>query len=394
MRHRLRRRSLSQAAGWRPLALIGPLALLLLHALIAAPSGEATSAQEAIGFLNQQRAANGIAPLALDQSQLRSECTPENHHVASGSTSWSASDSPWSIAPFHQGFLYDPNAQSAAYGEYPTFGSSPGPWACMWFTWDFSVPSPTGAPAFYAFTDERGPSAVAPSVDASESPVTPAEVVGAENPTGPNLLVYALGIGANPTIAAASLTTDRGQPVAIRWVDGTSTYNGQAVEFAWRGVIVPVNPLDPLTGYHAHVTWRGNSGELFDQDFDFTTREGEPTPRIRPHLRLKRAVQRHGRILIRVHADQVLLGRKAQLSIAKLARRCGTTIGGDGKLHHVCLWAGQGRKHKGKLALRQGTTISAPQPGFRHWVIAGVKTKPFKIGGQRYAAARDHLTLR
>jgi hypothetical protein len=327
-------------------------------AFSAAPA-LATSAEEAVAFLNQQRAANGIPPVPLDQSLLRPECTMENHHVASMAvTAWSATASPWSGGPLHQSILYDPTATGAAYGEFaefksnnPSFPSTPGPWACMWFTWNAEAAAAPGAfgtkagaaaqPAFYAFVSERGPSAVPAQEVSYEWPGAPAEMVGLPQgaTTGPNLLVYALHMGASH-IVSASLTSAAGTPVEVRTVDGGTYYQGQPWFAPWRGDVIPVSPLAWSTLYNATVVWADSHEHQATQTFSFTT-EPEPPPAApevewplvdaegslssQRHLRLRiTRVAHKGRSLrLTVSASKVLFGRHltATIRYPTVARR-------------------------------------------------------------------------
>jgi hypothetical protein len=203
----------SALSGFDPrpaLLLIVALGLLVSVTAGVAQAYDTSGAAHAIPTLNEQRAANGIPPVMLDQTLLRTTCTIQNHHIASPWSSWSASSSPWDEAPLHQSILYNPAEGVAAYGVYganeSSFAALGGPsWTCMWFTWDWTAPSPTGAPTFYAFTADQGRSDVPVSENANEWPTTPAAMVGLASETGPNLLVYALGIGASPHIIAATL---------------------------------------------------------------------------------------------------------------------------------------------------------------------------------------------
>ncbi len=75
-------------------------------------------AAQAIAYLNQQRAANGIPPVTLDESLLLPTCTALNHEIAAGAegTQFTADSSPWDDASFHQETLYNPSDASAALG--------------------------------------------------------------------------------------------------------------------------------------------------------------------------------------------------------------------------------------------------------------------------------------
>ena len=240
----------------------------------------ATDPNPVFADINEQRAANGIPSLAMDQSLLRPECTLQNHHIASPSTTWSATETPWGSAPAHQSMLYDPLDAAAGYGEYPTFTSNdptfiPGPagapWACMWFTW--AQPT-SGNPTFYSYTNEDGRSNVPLSETTNEWPETPAGLVGLppNGVTGPNILVYALGMGRSPHIASASLLTSSGQAVDTRFADGTTPmHDGHPLLFPDAGDLIPVTPLAPWTAYAATINWVGSDGSNGTQHVTFTT---------------------------------------------------------------------------------------------------------------------------
>jgi hypothetical protein len=256
------------------------LAISFLMGVSAAPAWayDTSGAARAIAVLNQQRAANGIPPVRLDQSLLESSCTEANHNIASAFSGWSADSSPWDNAPFHQAILYDPAQPVASYAVYaPNESSFPGVppgthWTCMWFNWNDAWSAvDSGSPRFYAFTGDDGRANVPYSEKAAESPYTPAEVLGLSQPSGPNLLVFALGIGLNLHIMSATLTSASGRSVAVATVDGTSTYDGEPVGFPWHGVIIPKAPLAPRSAYTASVHWEGSDGTIYPQTFSFTT---------------------------------------------------------------------------------------------------------------------------
>jgi hypothetical protein len=378
-------------------AVLPGLLVIAVLALSAAPA-LAASAEEALAFVNQQRAANGIPALPLDQSLLRPECSLENHHIASSDVAaWSATTSPWDNAPLHQSMLYDPNATAAAYGEFgefksnnPTFPSSVGQWACMWFTWNWEAPHAAVEPAFYAFVGDHGPSSVPAEEVAGEWPATPAEIVGLPQgaTTGPNLLVYALHMGGASHIVAASLTSAAGTPVEVRTVDGETLYQGQHWIFPWRGAVIPVSPLQWSTSYTATVAWANTNGYVATQTFSFTTEAAPPPPapevqepeeaegsfssQRSVRLRITHAVHRGKSLRLTVSASHVLFGRHLTATIRYLKR---TRRGVRAVGHRVT------RRVLRTKTLTLSVTRSAP-------MVVEVRSSAFTARGTQYAAAR------
>jgi hypothetical protein len=378
-------------------AVLAGLSVLAVLTLSAAPA-LAASAEEALAFVNQQRAANGIPPVPLDQSLLRPECSLENHHIASPDVAaWSATTSPWDYAPLHQSILYDPNATAAAYGEFgefksnnPTFPSSVGQWACMWFTWNWEVRNAPVEPAFYAFVGDRGPSSVPAQEVAGEWPGTPAQMVGLPQgaTTGPNLLVYALHMGGGSHIVAASLTSAAGTPVEVRSVDSDTSYQGQYWMTGWRGVVIPVSPLQWSTSYTATVAWANTNGYVATQTFSFTTEpqppppapelgepeqaEGSFSPQRSVRLRITHAVHRGRSLRLTVSASKILSGRHLTATIRYLTRTR------RGRLAAGC-------RHDTRLVLRTKTlrlSVARRDP-----LVVELRSSAFTAGGRRYAAA-------
>ncbi len=104
-------------------------------------------ASEAVQFLNQQRAANGIPANLTFDNYLTTGCKNHNAYMeqnglrhgedpskpgytpegadytnigevlAQGITGWTASTNPWDTAPLHQTILFDPQVNSAGYDE-------------------------------------------------------------------------------------------------------------------------------------------------------------------------------------------------------------------------------------------------------------------------------------
>jgi len=314
--------------------------------LYPASHADATTPEEAISYLNQQRAAYGIPQVQLDQSLLRSSCALENHHIASSSSTWSSTSSPWDEAPYHESFLYDPADTRVSYGEYngftsndPTFSGGSGTWACMWF--DFpekyaNARSVSAPPTFYWAAEASGPKAVPPSIRAREWPSTPAEDLGLPPTTGPNLLVYSIGLQ-EPHIASASVSIDRGHPADVRVVQP-----GKGSAIAWGGVVVMSQPAQPMSRYEATIVWSDGVEEevcspeyyvhpyceievppTFTQRFSFTTGagedDGERHDRLRRSPRLRARFRAHGRTVVGVVRFE--RGNKGDLRVIARCRK-------------------------------------------------------------------------
>lgn len=77
---------------------------------------------QAIAFLNQQRAANGIPSITTtNENYAAAWCPDEDHGPPGGETwrdwspfvDWTADSSPWTNAPLHQISMYDPRMDTA-----------------------------------------------------------------------------------------------------------------------------------------------------------------------------------------------------------------------------------------------------------------------------------------
>jgi hypothetical protein len=385
---------------------LSPVLLIAVLILLALPGrAAATSPEEAIAFANQQRAAYGIPPLTLNQSLLKPECNLEDHEIASPSTSWTATSSPWNDAPWHEAALYSPLAISASYGEYdgfasndPTFPSSTGTWACMWFGYDQSFwneeeTRPATPISYYWASEASGPNAVPPTMSAGEWPHTPAEEAGLANPTGPNLIVYATEppppyTHIEPT--GATVTTAGGESIPAHFVT-----QGWGAE----GIVVIDKPVQPLASFQVTVNWvvEGSfqaASYTTTQTFGFTT--GAPPPPETPEeVHVHHSAPQHPRpkpvrradlsLVIRgstieVSGSSVLLGHRLEVVISRTWVPCAVHYSDQ-----RCTWVRKGRTvtlHR-KLAKLVSLHFRAPGPWERVKVFA--KTRQFVSHGHRYS---------
>jgi hypothetical protein len=263
----------------------------------AASCAQASEPQGAgvIAIVNEQRAANGIPPITtLDPEYASAWCPDEDHgpsgagefgRVSASEDAWSATKTPYSTAPLHQFIIYAPLA-SAANDVHTPNGVD-----CM----GVGEPDPTLAvatspPVFYAFVNERGPHAAVSSELAREGPTTPQQELGEpiNTRTGPQILLFAVGLGFRPQATSITLRTAAGAPVS--GVKIAAQFEG--------GVLVPP-PLKAGTSYSLEVQWTGEPAA-------FLSFEGEPTPSVSATQRLsfataaapkpkRRARRRHGR---------------------------------------------------------------------------------------------------
>jgi hypothetical protein len=223
--------------------------------LALAPVAHATGLEGAgvLAIVNQQRAANGIPPITtLDQAYASSWCpkefeTPptqgETGRVSSPVDDWSEDGTPYSTAPLHQYVVYEPLATVA--GDVHTASGVD----CM------GVGEPellaaisASPPVFYAFVNERGPLHAVSSELARELPTTPQQQLGepANTRTGPQILLFTVGLGFQPHATSVALKSSSG--VAVQDVKVAAQFDG--------GVLVPP-PLKPGTSYTLQVDWTG-----------------------------------------------------------------------------------------------------------------------------------------
>jgi hypothetical protein len=277
------------------LALAGLITLGIVFGLITAPASGETNheieegileGQAALNFLNEQRAANGIPPMTLNQSLAASWCpnedegpgSPEVRRDLSGNGYWSADYSPWEAAPFHQFSEYSPVFTEAGIVNSGMEASE----GCLGVSGQTAEPP---SPAFYAFASDVGPGDVWTSETVNEEgPFAPQEVIGIPQgtTTGPQLLLYARGMsGEVPSYAnqvhalSLSLTGSGGLPIpGVHLIDEAAMksaggrYSEDAQLLAGGGILIP--PPLPPGGYSLSVTWEGASGAVATQSLSFT----------------------------------------------------------------------------------------------------------------------------
>ncbi|HVW45652.1 MAG TPA: hypothetical protein VHA76_01260 [Solirubrobacterales bacterium] len=347
-------------------------------------AGGATKPAVAIRDLNRQRARWGIPPVRLDQSLLKSSCTAENHYVASPSTSWSPEESPWYRAPLHQAAIFNPLVKALSWGEYQGFPSNvpgipagSGTWGCMWA--DFGPESQaslqeTGSPRFYDFLSERGPNLVAPEMRAIEGPTTPAELVGlaADAETGPEIVVWALGLGPSARVVSASLGPEGGAPVVLRVATSEDHWHGVTYIPAGEAIFVPVQKLSPITRYEGTVVWESEAGVLSTQHFGFRTSIALAPRRV--HLGLRRV----GDSSVEVTAPDVLVGRPLDFEFWRLRYRC------FAEAFRPCEPTAVGSKHREVIKIRARRFRLHLPFGTSSSIMVRVEVKDFVAGGYRY----------
>jgi hypothetical protein len=266
-------------------------------AMSVVSSAQASEPQGAgvIAIVNEQRSVNGIPPITTLAPEYASDWCPDEDHGPSGAgefgrvsaseDTWSATKTPYSTAPLHQFIIYAPLATAANDVHTPNGVD------CM----GVGEPDPTLAvatspPLFYAFVNERGRHYAVSSELAREGPTTPQQELGEpiNTRTGPQILLFVVGLGFKPRVTSLTLRTATGTPVS--GVKIATQFEG--------GVLVPP-PLTAGTSYLLQVQWTGEPAA-------FLSFEDEPTPSVsatqtlsfataaapRPKHRVRR---RHGR---------------------------------------------------------------------------------------------------
>lgn len=219
-------------------------------------------------------------------------------------------------------------------------------------TWPgYKRPSPATLTA-YSYPG-NGVTGVVPLEYAAESPFVPGDFVGLPEgtATGRYLLTYlsgALGFGETDEITASATLSSGAGPVDLRTIDSTSSDIGAYMPSP-SAFLIPVQPLQPLTGYQAEVKWSLAGTPIYDQHFSFTTgtepsegaalakKAADPCRRFlraARHLRRRAArLSSRGTILVRRTSTKAkrrgrhLRSRAAHLRVkarhrARQARRC------------------------------------------------------------------------
>jgi hypothetical protein len=305
-RHRLRFSLRSLTAGQA--SRLVSLAVATLFVVAAAPpAGAAVEGAAAIGFLNQQRAANGIPRVSRVDQAMVAWCPNEDAPWTDGSTArdwssrtgWSASQSPWDAAPLHQFSLYDPNYTAAG-------ASSDASGACLGLGGgypEYGIGRGVHGPTFFAWYADTGAAAVATrEVVTGEGPFAPQEKLGIPQgvATGPQLMLYALGLRTPVRAVRFGLSAAAGGVVrGVGLVDNQLAGPG-SLFFVDGGVLItPV--LAAGTSYAGWVLWQGADGQEATQHVAFTTAAtpvpapGRPRTPSTPPLRL---VAARGRLTV------------------------------------------------------------------------------------------------
>jgi hypothetical protein len=265
----------------------------------------AISAHQAIGFLNAQRAANGIPAGIVENKTWSRGCALHGAYLKRHPEQWRkaphdedpsksgytqlgqraaqssvlnpsggfsrAGANPWEFAPIHLMQLLGPALSVTGYADKNA--------GCMW-TWPGYKRAPASPPVLYTYPGDG--TSIYPKMVAYEAPFTPGDFVGLRQPkvTGPYLYVLLDG-GPGGRISARSLIGPGG-PVSTRVVDDTTPSVG--VYLPSGGIIIPAKPLRPRATYTASVTYTFWDGTALDHTWSFRTRRTtKPTAaRLRP----------------------------------------------------------------------------------------------------------------
>lgn len=410
------------------------LALAASSTLGAPPAAAGVSSEQAVAFLNQQRASNGIPEVVADPN-LALGCQQHNRYMhanefghgenpdnpnytpegagqgpygGSEVLAWgdgfpASGENPWEWAPIHLYLLLDPEATRAGYDA--NFG-----FACMRDSGQFSEEQ-SSTPQFFSYP---GPGSVGiyPDEHAAEWPYTPQMLAGIpeNNITGTNILLFSLGTqGLQAT--GFSLSGPAG-PVPARIVDETTKNEvGSGSWFRHGGVIVPLQPLTEHTAYTVSVDWRNRAYQplreedpeaplaqvpSFHQEFSFTTgstsrRTLEERPWLDAPLHLHQ-VGRPGRFVrLRLTAGKVLRGHSARFAVFRQERGCGPAFSSR---HARCGWRSLGGRETRALRLRRSQILRVRAP--RRWqkITVKARTKEFEVGRTRYAAGFAKFVLK
>lgn len=294
---------------------LGALALLSCVPAALAQGEFAYEGQAALNYLNEQRAANDIPPLSLNQSFATAWCPNEEGGPSGGEEArvfaatgaWGKDLSPWDDATLHQLPMYDPAYTEAGIEMDGNGGVEPGEQPLGLECAGFGGRSPEPPePTFYTYTSDEGPSRVPERVTTyEEGPFAIQELAGYPQgtATGPQVILYARGMG-SVEAQSFSLSGPSGAVPGVKLVDGDTMAQAGHPGYGFGGVMVPT-VLSP-GAYQGRVIWQGASGTVATQTFSFTVihtaREAEAersshstAPKHHGHHRRWRALGHHRR---------------------------------------------------------------------------------------------------
>jgi hypothetical protein len=290
----------------------------------AAPAAQAVSAQQAIDYLNAQRASNGIPAGIVENPAWSNGCAQHNAYLRRHPEQWdiNAHDeqpgadgytptgqeaaqssvltssngygayrggNPWEHAPIHLMQLLAPALSVTGYADTPG--------ACMW-TWPGYQRAGSDPPTVYTYPGDG--TTIYSSMGVNEAPFSPGEFVGIPQTvaTGPHLYFFVHGADAwsgRGTITSASVAGPDG-PVEVRTVDNSTVGPRGALgdSLPPGGIVIPVRPLQSGQLYTATVNFRTAAGALLTRTWQFRTRRPD-----QPVWLDSRHVGRGKRIVIR-----------------------------------------------------------------------------------------------
>ncbi len=373
------------------------------------------TALQAITYLNEQRAANGIPGDLVPEPTLDQGCWDYTNlyqrvagqfpheeipsqpgYTAAGDRAarssdlagytnpeeWSNIVNPWNGAPLHLYSLFDPHSTTAWYGE------TQDKWGKGTLCMGTSGPGeqPLASPEFFSVPGNATTSAPTHET-ASELPFTPGQAVGVPpgTETGPTIMLWATGI--NGRLESATLVGPEGVAVPAGVV--TQETPGPPVPEGWPpyptvggNFVVPYKPLKHSSVYVVRALWADPQGVPYYQTVTFTTAtqggESPPGPSIDSCSECA-----HG------HLTGTVKGGRLLLTISPAAgERLSVTID---RGHLLAPHAGQilaDAEARYTLHARQGT-ISLRLPARRQHgdtkLFITVTVQPFTALGYRWA---------
>jgi hypothetical protein len=431
-----------------------PLSFALgLVVAVALPAGAmaGVSSEQAVAYLNQQRAANGI-PDVVNDPNLAIGCQRHNQYMeATGIfghgedpaspyyTPEGAGESPYGGAEvLSSGRGYDPAVEVLG---APVAGTAHNPWEwapihlfLMLAPWrtgagydkshDFACMRLKGYVPYGSASDKddvqffsypaNGTSGIYPAQRAAERPYTPQELVGIPSGqiTGTNILLFSRGV--DKIYASSHSLAGPGGDIPSHLVDRNTKNNiGSGSWFNGGGVLIPTQPLVEFSPYTATINWRGyREGEWqdFTQQFSFTTgkavewlgekeisgKNRKTRLRVRhPKLRLRRVGRGPRLVRVRLTASRALVKRKGRVFVVRKQRRCFRAyVPAAGRHFRTCGWRKIGKQGKRSMRLRRSQVIRVRAPQERQLLIISAKTRGFKDGEHRFSRARARMVIK